>query len=423
MNDNANKRIGIFEYDWSMYSFIKDFAVKLAEAGYFVDIFFRDWEVGRQCIDNSEFNLYQNIRFFDFTIQPTRRQIFKRRYNRLLNRLAILFRLPRNEGPNDIIDQRILNKTKEIIGKSQYYCFVGIEKKGLVWAGILSEMYHCPLIYHSLELYTRDHPGVDRFYHLLDAESKYHRQAAATIIQDDLRADILLKHNGVEQANVLYYPVCVRGNVIREKSNYLRNKFSIGNDKKIILYFGGLEESRCVTQMVRMARNLDNDVVLVVHGWGRQIYLDYLQLIADKKKIIFSWDFLPEDEIASMVSSSDIGIALYDMGNFNDRLVAFSSSKIAYYMQCGVPMISFDTESFRKLVNSCQCAELITSVDETPQKVQEILKDYDFYRQQSYSAYQRFYALDENFSKLLDKLEPIVNGAQSVIGEDNATVM
>jgi hypothetical protein len=114
---------------------------------------------------------------------------------------------------------------------------------------------------------------------------------------------------------------------------------------------------------------------------------------------------------------------LYDMGNFNDRFVAFSSSKIAYYMQCGVPMIAFDTESFRELVNSCQCAELITSVDVTPQKVQKILKDYDFYRQQSYSAYQRFYALDENFSKLLDKLEPIINGAQSVIGEDNTTVM
>ncbi len=103
-------------------------------------------------------------------------------------------------------------------------------------------MYHCPLIYHSLELYTGDHPEVDRFYHLLDAESKYHKQAAATIIQDDLRADILLKHNGVEQTNVLYFPVCVRGNVIREKSNYLRNKFSIGNDKKIILYFGSLDE-------------------------------------------------------------------------------------------------------------------------------------------------------------------------------------
>ena len=175
--------------------------------------------------------------------------------------------------------------------------------------------------------------------------------------------------------------------------------------------------------MVRMARNLADDVILVVHGWGPKKYLDYLQSIADKKKVVFSLDFLPEDEITSMVSSSHIGIALYDTKNFNDRLVAFSSSKIAYYAQCGVPMIAFDTESFRELMNCYRCIELINTMTETPQKVQKILENYDLYRQQSYAAYQSFYNLDENFSKLINNLELIINGVHLVIDKDNSSSM
>jgi glycosyltransferase involved in cell wall biosynthesis len=279
-------------------------------------------------------------------------------------------------------------------------------------------MYHYPLIYHSLELFIEDNPVIHRVYHLRDAEKKYHKLAAATIVQDELRADVLLKSNGIDQRNVLYFPVSVKGNLIREKSKYLQNKFNIGDDKKILLYFGSFDKTRCTTQMVRMARNLDDDVILVVHGWGSKRYLDYLQAIADKKKVIFSLDFLAEDEIASMVSSSHIGIALYDTKNFNDRLVAFSSNKVAYYAQCGVPLIAFDTESFRELVNSYQCVELITHINETPQKVRKILENYDLYQQQSYSAYQRFYDLDENFSKLISNLEIIIYGLQSVNDND-----
>jgi hypothetical protein len=118
---------------------------------------------------------------------------------------------------------------------------------------------------------------------------------------------------------------------------------------------------------------------------------------------------IAEEEIENLISSADIGIALYKTTNANDRLVAFSSSKTAYYTQCGIPMIAFETESFKKLVNSYQCVELINTINEIPQKVRKILENYDMYRQQSFSAYQRFYNLDNNFSPVIDKLEIIIS--------------
>jgi hypothetical protein len=420
MTQRTKKRIGIFEYDWSMYHYTKDFAIKLAEAGYLVDIFLKDWDVRPSFADTTEFGRKENIRFFDFTAHESRRQAIRRKYTRLLNKIAIRLAIPRNEREERIIDRSILQRSQDIIRTSRYYCFIGVEKKGLIWAGMLAKTYHCPLIYFSLELYIEDNPALHRFYHLLAAERKYHKLAAATIIQDEPRAKILLHSNGIERTNLIYFPVSARGSIVREKSRFLQNKLCIDDNMKIILYFGGIEEDRFVSEIVRMARNLDEGTVLVIHGMGPRRYTEYLQSIADKNKTIFSLDFIAEDNIQSLIASADIGIALYKTTNANDRLVAFSSSKVAYYTQCGVPMILFDADSSRQLISSCRCAELINDIDEIPRRARQILGNYSSYREQAYGAYQRFYNLDENFSQLIRRLAPIADHMQSITSWRNS---
>jgi len=398
-------RLAIFLYDCSLYSYLKDLAIKLVEVGYAVDIFLKDWDINPDFAGISAFRLHENIRVFDFTSRPTRSQVMRRRAKRLFNRLALCVSLELQDKPEDIIDRSILNRSKEIVNESHYRCFIGVEREGLIWAGLLAETYKCPFIYYSLELYAEDNPVFYRVYHLRAAERRYHQLSVATIIQDRLRASALLKSNGVEHANLLYYPVSVGGGVVREKSRFLQNKFNIGDDKKILLYFGSIHASRCVTEIVALAGHLDDDAILVVHGWGPTKYLDYLQSIADKSKVTFSLGFLAEDEITEMVSSAHIGIALYETTNANDRLVAFSSSKIAYYAQCGVPLIAFDTESFRDLMGHYVCGELINTVGEIPGKVRRILENYIAYRDQAHAAYERFYSLDGNVSRLISGLE------------------
>lgn len=410
MLEKTNNRIGLFIYDWGMYHYIKDFAIKFAEAGYFVDIFYKYWDSAYDFANINDLELNQNIRFLNFSTRISSRQVIERRYIRLLNKIAILFSIPRNDKPDDLLDRDIFNKSKEIIAASQYDCFIGIEKKGLVWAGMLSEINHCPFIYFNLELYIEDNPALYMYYHVLAAERKYHKLATATIIQDKLRGNVLLKSNGIGQSNVLYFPVSTKGQTVRKKTNLLQSKLDIPANKKILLYFGTIDINRVhFPDLVRMATDLDDQTILVIHGFGKKEYVDYLQSISDKNKVIFSLDFIAEEEIGNLISSADIGIALYHTKNANDRMVAFSSSKVAYYMQCGVPIIAFDTESFRELVDSYQCVELIDTMQEIPLKTRKILENYDTYREQSYLAYQRFYNLDENFSRLLNQLEQIIS--------------
>jgi glycosyltransferase involved in cell wall biosynthesis len=409
--DAPSNRIGLFEYDLSMYGFMKDFIVKLAEAEYSVDVFFKDWDVRPDFTNIRDFDCHDNIRFFDFTTRPTRGQVLRRRIQRLFNRLAIRFAIQLGEKPEHTIDRTILVRSKEILEQSQYLCLIGVEKKGLIWAGLLSEIFESPLLYYSLELYVEDNPDLDKVCHLRSTEKKYHQLSTATIIQDALRGDALLKSNGVENANVIYFPVSVSGGLVRKKSRYLQQKLNISESKKILLYFGSIHPTRCVAPLVKIAGNLDDGLVLVVHGWGPKGYLEYLRSIADMSKVVFSLEFVPEEEIVEMVASAHIGLALYETANVNDRLVAFSSSKMAYYAQCGIPVIAFDTESFRQLIKSHKCGELIRSVDEIPESARHILSNHELYECEAHAAFEQFYNFDKNFARFRSQFEVTLQDA------------
>ena len=70
-------------------------------------------------------------------------------------------------------------------------------------------------------------------------------------------------------------------------------------------------------------------------------------------------------------------------------------------MQCGVPIIALDSESFRELMDAYKCGELINSIGEIPQKIEKILNNYGSYREQAFKAFKQFYDFDENFKKFI----------------------
>ncbi len=395
MQPDEVKRIGIFEYDWSLYSFIKDLVIGLAEAGYQVDIFQKNQDTRLSFTNTDEFKKYGNVRYFTFTTSNKLPQRILRKSKDILGRLNRGYQ----QNPGNIIDGGILRESRKILDGSKYSCFIGIEKGGIIWAGMLSQLYKCPLAYYSLELYIEDHPAIRQYSSLRPAERKYHQLSGATIIQDKLRAQALLKYNEVDSTNLLYFPISVRGEVVEKKSDFFQQKFKIEGDKKLILYFGMIQEERFSTALVKIGDHFQSENILVLHGFGEQAYLAYLQSIADKDRVLFSLDFVAEDQILDVISAATIGLALYDNSTSNDRLAAFSSVKVAYYLQCGVPIIAFDSESFRELMKSFRCGELINSIDEIPQKVEIILKDYDSYKNQALMAFKKYYNFDENFKK------------------------
>lgn len=404
MDRKEERRIGIFEYDWSMYSFIKDLVIKLAEAGYIVDVFHKNPNVSLNFTNSEQFIHYSNVRYINFNTSNTMAQKIVRKLKGFLRRLSWNYK----QNPNSIIEREILLRSKKIVNESDYLCFIGLEKIGLIWAGILSQLYRRPLVYYSLELYIEDHPEIKQYSYLRKAEKKYHQLSRATIIQDRLRAKALMQYNGIEITDLIYLPISVRGDIVENKSSFIHQKYKIEETKKLLLYFGLIEDERFSSDLVEISNRLQDDIMLVLHGYGEQTYLEHLQSTADKERVVFSLDFVEEEKIIDVISSATIGLALYDNTNSNDRLAAFSSVKVAYYLQCGDPIIAFDSESFRELINTYKCGELINSIDEIPQKAEKILNDYDSYKEQSFMAFQEFYNFDKNFRKFKVDFEDFI---------------
>lgn len=410
MQYSKEKRIGIFEYDWSLYSFVKDLALKLVDAGYVVDIFQKDPYFNPGFANYDQIANLSQVRILNFSIRESLQYKIVRKIRKTVGRFDKYFFL----NPKNLLDRGVLRKSKKIIVKSEYCCLIGIEKKGLIWAGLFAQIKDLPLIYYSLELYIEDHPGMAEalktreFSSLRKVEKKYHQIAGATIIQDRHRAETLLKYNQVESSCLLYLPISVRGAIIKDRADFLVRSLNIDPAKKVLLYYGLIQDARFSTAMVKAANQLKDEVVLVMHGYGERAHLDTLQSIADKEKVRFSLNLVPEEEITKVISSATIGLALYQSNNSNDRLAAFSSVKVAYYMQCGIPVIAFHSESFDELMNAYRCGELINSIDEIPLKVEKILKDYDQYREQAYLAFNKYYDFDKNFQGFLERLNKFI---------------
>ena len=101
-----------------------------------------------------------------------------------------------------------------------------------------------------------------------------------------------------------------------------------------------------------------------------------------------------------LMASATIGIALYDNGWPNTRFTAFSSEKIARYLQAGVPFIAFANESYFKLKNEFDCCELIHDTSELDRAIKGLLNNYEYYRENAFEAYNKYYNIENTIKPL-----------------------
>ena len=138
-------RIAIFQYEWPILSYTINLAMKLAESGYLVDYFTKDCS-----LNFADYNqLKENKNVFMYVYSTNKKQ-------KIGN--IIISLIPLVNRKCNIISHNILSRSVDVIKNNTYKCFIGIEKKGMIWAGKVAEIHHVPYIYYSLELYIEDIP-------------------------------------------------------------------------------------------------------------------------------------------------------------------------------------------------------------------------------------------------------------------------
>ncbi len=405
IDERVLRHIAIFQYEWPLQIHTLNLAAAFASKGCRVDLFLKGCSA--DLVDLGRLEKYPSIRIVNFDVTTKTGKLaggFRRLQKAALNRLA------RRISYTPIIFPTVL-AALPYVRRDKSELFIGVEKKGMIWASFLSRLTGTPFVYYSLELYDEQHPffvDVVGFSALRRLEKKSHRKASATIIQDRLRKEHLFRSNGITNNRAVLLPVSIPGRSNGREHDLPRAKWGI-LEVPIVLYLGLIEKSRHCLELADVARHNSHSFKIVFHGYGEPTFL---QRIRDTggEGVILSTELVSEDLLPDIVASADIGLATYGTECANEVLTAFASEKVALYCRAGIPFVAFDTPSYRELVQGSPCCILIEKIADLPRAVEVIMKDYSAYKANALNAFQKYYKFERNVAQVITQLNDVVSG-------------
>jgi hypothetical protein len=256
-----------------------------------------------------------------------------------------------------------------------------------------------PGIYYSLEA-TPLREEDSYTYKLLNVlETAYVRLARPWVIcQSRSRADLIQP----DRSRQIIIPVTSDGQSF-PRSRFLRDHFSIGPDKKILLIAGGLGSDQMTLEILGQVGGWDPSYVLVLHsasGKYAEEVLAAAQSDANAGRVLLTeFNFSIEMAEELIYASADVGIVYYRDLGFNHRHTAYSSGKLAAFMRAGVPVIVPEFDEFEAALRQFRFGEP-ASIEAMGSKVAVILERYADYSGQASAAFEQIYSYKNHAMKI-----------------------
>ena len=299
-----------------------------------------------------------------------------------------------------------------------YIAIIGVDPEGLADAAPFADLLRVPLIYWSLELLFSDEITTKNQQTLKSREIVYSRGAAFTIIQDEWRAQALIEENGLDPARVLLVPNAPMGKSIRCPDDFLRERFNIPPERKVVLNAGTIRWWAMSEEIVSSANDWPEEYVLVMHsrqrsyGYGSE-YVDSVAGKANPERVIISFDAVSSDQYRNLVNSADIGLAFYNpyvpwspsMPNKNLELMGLSSGKLSSYLHSGLPVVINEAIGPRELVKTYDCGVCVSQASEIEEALKTIFERYDWYAENACRCFNERLEFGHYFEAVIKKID------------------
>lgn len=308
-------------------------------------------------------------------------------------------------------------KVAQSIG-DEYVCLLGIDENGLIAATMAAENdsheRRTPVIYFNMELLLKRYARTLHTKVLNSIERSCVTSCYCVVIQDEKRAAHFLADTKLPQEKLVYLPVSGLRAEYRGKSNYFRELFEISPDTRILLYAGAIEDFGMCVELAEAANNWGDDLVLVMHSplapeaiHFHGAYVDMVKRAARGNKVYLSLNPVQWEKLPELISSGDIGLMFYKGKQPNLYEIGQSSNKLVQYLQVGLPIITIDFPSLKKITQGCRCGESAHGPDEIEALARRIIASYDVYRNHAFECYETRYRITDYFDNLLERIRLI----------------
>ena len=304
-----------------------------------------------------------------------------------------------------------------VLGKKKYDLVLGIDPEGVIAAWNYSKKSSTPFIYLSFEIFFGDE--LKKHWEPFEKKDEIiaSRQASLVIIQDKWRAELLGRENSIPKNKFVYMPVSPT-NTKNSKSNYLRSRFNIPEEKFIVLHSGSFDDWTYAEELIESLESWPRNAMLVVHTRqnhkNKNPYLNRLKK-SENENFILSTMPLGSVEYEEMVSSADIGLVLYKpMPNDkylqkNIKIIGLSSGKFSTYMKYNLPAISTKQKCYAKLLKVFKFGINMDNFPEITPAIREVTANYEAYRTEALRLFSEKLDFAIYWQNFLQNLTGILN--------------
>ena len=292
----------------------------------------------------------------------------------------------------------------------KYTCFIAYHVDAFIIASLVGIIQQAPVIYHNLEILGYDRLTTIKLRIKKILEIFFNKRAIITVTQDKNRLKLLSEANRIASHKIITIPNTYT-KTYRNESNYLRVKFNIKEDRIIILYVGGIEAWALDEKLLDSVKGWPENFVLVMHGWSRDGYIRKLKPIIrqNRERIYVDNEILEEEEYSELVSSGDVCLAWYKSDSpKNVHYVGLSSGRFAQYLRCGLPIVAPKyLPDFKRILSTNKIGELAKDEYDIKNAAEKILKNYSYYRNNTFRYFENYLDFRLYFRNILDILEQI----------------
>lgn len=295
-------------------------------------------------------------------------------------------------------------KVKQVIKNIKCKFFVGSDLYSL--AHIKKIDKECLKIYDSREIYSALAALKNRkFSQLIITFLEKHllKKVDKIMVSGEFDRDYLIQKKGFQKDFYVIKNLPPRVKI--ENSNYLREKYSICKDYKIVIYQGAIISDRGLFPFLDIMKEIEN-IFFVMIGVN-EIEKELIEKIIknglnDRCKIHQPVNYTKLFEITK---SADFGISLFEP--VSDSYKYALPNKIFEYLSCGIPYIATNLPAINLLTNESKAGILVNNVYnqiELEEKILELMKNYQKLKKNAEHKMK-----DYTYESQIDEIKRLIN--------------